>query len=95
MTREDALRKAIEDVLRHHGEASTLRWASTEKILGGLYAGLRVVRQKMTDDTLITNDLTQLIACALDALAVAYADATERGEEPLRPSERPPKGPLS
>ena len=88
MTRDQAWRKAIDDALRHHHESSTKDRASTDQMLGGLYAGLKVVQQKMEANTLITNDLTQLIACALDCLGAAYHDANERGEEPLRPNER-------
>ena len=87
MTREQALDNAIRDALAHHRASTSFASgaATTEKHLQGLYAGLRIVREKMTADRLRSNDLTQLIACALDCLAAGYYDAAERGEEPTLP----------
>ena len=91
MTREQAWKKAIDDALAHFGEKT--KWkrhgvtVSTDDLLHALHTGLLVVREKLEADTMRTNDLTQLIAVALDCLGAAYYDAAERGEEPKRPSE--------
>jgi hypothetical protein len=91
VTREQAWEKARVDALSHFQESSQMRQhgvtVTTEKMHQGLYAGLRIVRERLAVGTLRSNDLVQLVACALDCLGAAYYDAIARGEEPKRPSE--------
>lgn len=87
MTREQAWAKALDEAVAHH-LATTRRGKDTkQQILGGLYLGLREVRERMEAGTVRTNDLNQLIACALDCLGAVIYEAVASGERPLRPDE--------
>jgi len=87
MTREQAWAKALEEAVAHHLATTRRGKDSKQQMLNGLYTGLLEVRQRMDAGTVRTNDLNQLVACALDCLGAVIYDAVSRGEKPLRPDE--------
>lgn len=87
MTRDEAWQKAIEQALAHYRKVSRKDTASTPQMMQALYAGLVAMRGLIVSHQMRTNDLVQLIACALDCLASGTWDAIQRGEEPKTPSE--------
>jgi len=87
MTPEQAWAKALEEAVAHHLATTGRGKYSKEQMLNGLYTGLLAVRERMAAGTVRTNDLYQLVACALDCLGAVIYDAVSRGEKPLRPDE--------
>lgn len=81
LTKDQAWRKALDEAIAHHVATSQKAKGTTQAMLTALYTGLRVVRETMEADTLRTNDIKQLIACALDCLGAAYYDASQSGQE--------------
>lgn len=84
MTREEAWQQALKQAIAH-AEAVKDHGANQQRLLSGLYTGVIEVRRIMERNALRTNDLTQLIACALDCLAVGLYEAELRGEKPSYP----------
>jgi hypothetical protein len=87
MTRDELWVSTIKKALVHYRRASRKDKDTTEQMLQGLHAGMSILLVRLDRGSMRTNDLAQLIACALDCLAACTCDAVERGEEPKRPSE--------
>jgi hypothetical protein len=86
ITRELAA-KVIAEALAHHAKTTRLDKDTTDQMLAGLLIGINEVSARLLMGSLRTNDLHQLIACALDCLCAGTWDAVQRGEKPLRPDE--------
>jgi hypothetical protein len=87
MTRDEVWADTIAQAIAHHRKVSRKDKDTTEQMLQGLHAGMSILLVRLDRGSMRTNDLAQLIACALDCLAACTCDAVERGEEPKRPSE--------
>ncbi len=85
LTKDQAWKQALDRAVEHHHATSRKGKSSLDDNMKGLYTGVRVIREKIEADTLRSNDLVQLIACALDCLGAGLYDASQRGEKPEFP----------